>query len=571
MDSMSGNVLEVSICAVPKPFRGHIGTIQRNALTSWKELEIIREIILLGGEDGIADAATSLGAIHYRDLEVDEFGTPLLDDVLQAAQRLSTSTWLCLVNADIVLLPEFGDAVAHAVADLAECLVVSRRWNLDVKEPLDFAPGWQARLREQAASAASLFSPWGIDVFVFPKNMFGKVPPFAIGRSSWDNWLIMAARKRGYPVVDATAKFGVIHQNHAYDGFLSIEEIRRSQQGLRNFWLAGDSWFGLGRIDDSTHEIRAGRAVPTGRRSVSVVVQHGGWPTELQGCLRALSVQSYPRTYLEIIVVETGDQSVSVASAREFSFATFTRESKPGPVAARNKGAAIAQGDLIAFIDGNCYPAGDWIEKAVAVSARNGDECIVACNIKPGTIQASSPRVRRYDAVVSRLQNEAARNAGACIGSGLIVPRQVWRKVGAFDERFSDEGWETWEWSRRASSRGVRILYAADAVITHPVHKTWHELRNHVHRLVRGGLRLAVQMSNERSPDPRALRRAYLRQLLRSLRAAFFDRGAPKHSRNAAVAAAALVWYWSASEIWTWQLRDQPSLPQRTGRRPTRR
>ena len=47
----------VTILTVPKPFKGHIDTIQRNAIKSWLKLYPKCEIILFGDDESIAKAA----------------------------------------------------------------------------------------------------------------------------------------------------------------------------------------------------------------------------------------------------------------------------------------------------------------------------------------------------------------------------------------------------------------------------------------------------------------------------------------------------------------------------------
>jgi hypothetical protein len=42
------------------------------------------------------------------------------------------------------------------------------------------------------------------------------IPPFAIGRAGWDNWMFYHARRQGLPVVNATSALRVIHQDHDY-------------------------------------------------------------------------------------------------------------------------------------------------------------------------------------------------------------------------------------------------------------------------------------------------------------------------------------------------------------------
>jgi GT2 family glycosyltransferase len=547
---MTSDVLEqgcdLTIFALPKPFRGHIGVIQTNAVQSWKHLDTAREVILIGGDDGIADVARNVGAIHREAVLTDAFGTPLLDDAFRIARCSASAGWLCYVNSDIILMPEFSRVVSEASRTLGECLVVSRRWNLDVREPLDFGPGWQGRLRERARVGAEVFTSYGIDVFAFPKSLVAEMPPFSVGRPYWDNWMIAEARRRGVPVVDATLPYGVIHQNH--EALIPDSVIRRGQQGLRNFWLAGDSLLGLGHTGDATHCVRDGAIRPVDTIAVSVVIPHAGTFPQIRGCLRALSEQSYPRTFVEIIVVENSEQAVTAPVLLEFPLVRFTRETKPGPAAARNKGASLARGDLIAFLDSDCRPAGNWIERGVETARAAGMQSIVACNIVPTDPGYGSSGVKRYEALAYHDQKGYVEHCQACITGGMFVPKSVWVSVGPFDEQFPEAACEDWEWSTRASSRGVRIVYGDRAVVGHPVHCTWGDLRKKALRQARGEILLARHRRRYTDLDPVFQLRFWTRRLINELKRIVLRGLVPWYSRPAAATAALFVWFWSVTE-----------------------
>ncbi|NBC18953.1 MAG: hypothetical protein GVY18_16755, partial [Bacteroidetes bacterium] len=51
----------LTLFTIPKPFAGHIGVIQRNALESWRRLDSDVEIILCGDDAGVAKTADALG------------------------------------------------------------------------------------------------------------------------------------------------------------------------------------------------------------------------------------------------------------------------------------------------------------------------------------------------------------------------------------------------------------------------------------------------------------------------------------------------------------------------------
>ena len=92
----------LTIFSTPKPFKGHIGIIQRNAITSWTLLHPQPEIILFGNDEGTAEAAKDIGVLHVSQIARNEFGTPLLNDFFQQAKQQASHQTLCYVNADIV-------------------------------------------------------------------------------------------------------------------------------------------------------------------------------------------------------------------------------------------------------------------------------------------------------------------------------------------------------------------------------------------------------------------------------------------------------------------------------------
>src|SRR5882724_4764180 len=101
----------LTIFTIPKAFVGHVGVIQRNAIRSWTLLEPRPEIILLGNDEGTAQVARELGLRHIPEITSNQHGTPLLNDMFRRAELNASSPLLCYVNADIVLLREFAEAV----------------------------------------------------------------------------------------------------------------------------------------------------------------------------------------------------------------------------------------------------------------------------------------------------------------------------------------------------------------------------------------------------------------------------------------------------------------------------
>lgn len=210
-------VSPITILAMPKPFRGHIGIIQRNALTSWTKLQPRPEILLFGTEEGAAECAAELGLVHIPEVARNQHGTPLLADLFAQAEKRTTHDTLAYVNADIILPAAFTAGVEKARHAFPNFLAVGRRTNLNVREPIDFSNGWEAELQERTRREGQLESYTGIDFFVFPRGTYRDVPPLAIGRVWFDQWCIKYARKKGLPVIDLTPFVPIVHQLHDYN------------------------------------------------------------------------------------------------------------------------------------------------------------------------------------------------------------------------------------------------------------------------------------------------------------------------------------------------------------------
>ncbi len=230
----------LTIFSAPKPFTNpHIATIQRNAICSWTNLGPQVEVILLGEEEGLAEAAAELGVQHIPTVARNSNGTPLVSDMFALARKHGKGRLLACVNADILLMPDFVTGAIDAAKQAERFLLVGQRWDLDVRDLLDFAPGWPDRLRERAQKEGKLHRASGSDYFIFPRDCFENMPAFAIGRAGWDNWMIYAGRRSGWPVIDGTPSIIIVHQNHDYSHLPGGQPHYKLPETHENVRLAG--------------------------------------------------------------------------------------------------------------------------------------------------------------------------------------------------------------------------------------------------------------------------------------------------------------------------------------------
>ena len=136
--------------------------------------------------------------------------------------------------------------MALARARFQKFLLIARRWNLEIHESWDFtSPEWDSQLRRYAQAHGSLEPPYGgIDLFVYSRGLWGKLPPFAVGRTRWDSALVYQARRLGAPVIDATSSVTSVHQTHGYSHYpQNTAGVFKGPEALHNEKLLGGEQF----------------------------------------------------------------------------------------------------------------------------------------------------------------------------------------------------------------------------------------------------------------------------------------------------------------------------------------
>lgn len=94
----------------------------------------------------------------------------------------------------------------------------------------------------------------------FPVMVFLNIPDLAIGRAGWDNWMIYEARRNGWPVVETTPTYMVIHQQHDYSHLPGGKPHYRHPESDENVRLAGGR-HAIYTLADVNYQLKDGRLV----------------------------------------------------------------------------------------------------------------------------------------------------------------------------------------------------------------------------------------------------------------------------------------------------------------------
>lgn len=251
----------ITLFSAPKPFTDpHIAMIQRNAIKSWTLLPDV-DVILLGEEEGIAEAAREFGVKHISIVECNASGVPLISSMFKAAREHSNSELLCVINADMVIMPDFFEAARRSRMLRDKYVLLSQRWDLDMSAPIDFSVDWIHGLRSTVNGQGQLHRPAGSDFFLFPKSCYQDIPNFIIGRAGWDNWMIYKARKEGWAVIDCTPSMMIVHQNHDYRHLPGAKPHYDHPDTNENIRLAGGQANIRYTILDATHQLANGKLI----------------------------------------------------------------------------------------------------------------------------------------------------------------------------------------------------------------------------------------------------------------------------------------------------------------------
>jgi glycosyltransferase involved in cell wall biosynthesis len=228
-------------------------------------------------------------------------------------------------------------------------------------------------------------------------------------------------------------------------------------------------------------------ATDCGAPFVSVVIPHYNDLENLARCLDLLERQTWPRDSFEVIVADNNSRC-GLETVRAIAGGAIV---VPAPIQgagpARNAGVAAARGDILAFIDSDCFAEPGWLAAGVAALGTYdyvGGE-VVTDVADPGRMSIAEA----YEAVFAfrfRKYIEQDRFSGT---GNLFVPRAVMERTGPFRAGVSEDK----EWCHRANAAGFRLGYAGEAVVAHPARRTWRELAAKWDRVVAESYKLECE------------------------------------------------------------------------------
>jgi glycosyltransferase involved in cell wall biosynthesis len=170
---------------------------------------------------------------------------------------------------------------------------------------------------------------------------------------------------------------------------------------------------------------------------LSLVICTRNRAPQLAESLRSLNTLRYSSPW-ELVIVDNGSKDETqdvIKSYRQSLLLKAIIEPQPGKGRALNRGFALSQGDIVAFADDDCYPAGDFLYS------------VVRCFEEDPRLGFIGGRILLHDPEDYRItiQEKADRQdlhpgdflpAGLIQGANFACRRAALESVNGFDERF---------------------------------------------------------------------------------------------------------------------------------------
>ncbi len=197
------------------------------------------------------------------------------------------------------------------------------------------------------------------------------------------------------------------------------------------------------------------------RISVVVCTRNGG-PT-LRECLKSLVALNYPD--FEILVIDDGSKDATAEVAKSFERVLYHFQEHAGLSVARNLGAKLATGSIIAYTDDDCIAHPDWL---LHLSHAFVDETITAAggpNIPP-------PPRNRIERVVAAAPGAPAHvllndtEAEHLPGCNLVIRKEALNCIGGFQVEFKTAGDDV-DVCWRLREAGGRLRFVSGAMVWH--------------------------------------------------------------------------------------------------------
>lgn len=245
--------------------------------------------------------------------------------------------------------------------------------------------------------------------------------------------------------------------------------------------------------------------------TVSVVVPTYNGANKIPNLLYALERQTV--TPLEVIIISDGstDNTTKVIEQTTWQLnIVFIQQENKGRSATRNKGASIANGDLLLFFDDDMRPLQDCIAIHTAHHNQHPDSIVTGGlkeEITPRATELFKYKSFLSDKWLNPLKSETStllnKNQVFVTTANFSVSKKTFDQIGGFDERLTDA--EDYDFAVRAFKMGIPLYFNNTAF-------AWHDDNITTQSYIRRQRQYAAAQEKLRAIHPEWLQEGFLKQ-----------------------------------------------------------
>lgn len=197
----------------------------------------------------------------------------------------------------------------------------------------------------------------------------------------------------------------------------------------------------------------------------------------LKNCLSSVFSIDYPKSRYEIIIVDGGSNDGTDELCKQFPKIRFIVESKHGLAYARNKGAELAKGSIIAYTDDDCIVDKNWLKNLVEGFQFSRTIVGVGGPVYPLHPEIIPQKIHVKAALGLYDNGETTKPVEDIITSNAAFKKEIFKTI-KFDETLGVTrrgnhilSGEDTQFCQKITSHGYKLLYTPHAKVYHNIQR----------------------------------------------------------------------------------------------------